>query len=43
MVKAYEELTVEAGVTGNYDAALQALAIHPLIPFADVAKKYWMI
>jgi len=38
-VKAYEELTVEAGVTGNYDTALQALTIHPLIPSATIAKQ----
>lgn len=38
-VKAYEELTVEAGVTGNYYTALQALTIHPLIPSATVAKQ----
>lgn len=37
-VKAYEELTVEAGVTGDYYTALQALTIHPLIPSAAVAK-----
>jgi 6-phospho-beta-glucosidase len=38
-VKAYEELTVEAGVTGNYYTALQALTVHPLIPSAATAKK----
>lgn len=38
-VKAYEELTVEAGVTGDYYTALQALTVHPLIPSASVAKK----
>lgn len=38
-VKAYEELTVEAGVTGDYYTALQALTIHPLIPSAAVAKR----
>lgn len=38
-VKAYEELTVEAGVTGNYYTALQALIIHPLVPSATIAKK----
>lgn len=38
-VKAYEELTIEAGVTGNYYTALQALTIHPLVPSATVAKK----
>ncbi|EMT39493.1 Alpha-galactosidase/6-phospho-beta-glucosidase, family 4 of glycosyl hydrolases [Thermoanaerobacter thermohydrosulfuricus WC1] len=38
-VKAYEELTIEAGVKGDYYTALQALTIHPLIPSATVAKK----
>jgi 6-phospho-beta-glucosidase len=31
VVKAYEELTVEAAVHGDYRAALQALTIHPLV------------
>ncbi|MGB9680471.1 MAG: 6-phospho-beta-glucosidase [Thermoanaerobacteraceae bacterium] len=39
VVKAYEELTIEAGVKGDYYAALQALTIHPLVPSATVAKK----
>lgn len=38
VVKAYEELAVEAGVHGNYDAALQALTIHPLVGSAHKAK-----
>lgn len=38
-VKAYEELTIEAGVTGNYYTALQALTIHPLVHSSTVAKK----
>jgi len=38
-VKAYEELTIEAGVNGNYDAALQALTVNPLVPSAMIAKK----
>ncbi|WP_434639908.1 6-phospho-beta-glucosidase [Thermoanaerobacterium thermosaccharolyticum] len=38
-VKAYEELTIEAGVTGNYYTALQALTVHPLVPSSTVAKK----
>lgn len=37
MVKAYEELTVEAAVTGDKGIALQALTLHPLIPSADKA------
>ncbi len=35
-VKAYEKLTVKAGLTGDYDAALTALMVHPLI--GDYAK-----
>lgn len=38
-VKAYEELTIEAGVRGDYYTALQALTIHPLVPSSTVAKK----
>lgn len=30
-VKAYEKLTVKAGLTGDYSAALAALMVHPLI------------
>jgi 6-phospho-beta-glucosidase len=30
-VKAYEKLAVKAGIEGNYDAALAALMVHPLI------------
>ncbi|WP_027340769.1 6-phospho-beta-glucosidase [Halonatronum saccharophilum] len=37
-VKAYEELSVEAGVSGDYGLSLQALALHPLIPSVKVAK-----
>jgi 6-phospho-beta-glucosidase len=39
VVKAYEELTIEAAVHGDRSAALQALAIHPLIPSVSVAKQ----
>lgn len=38
-VKAYEQLTIEAAVKGDYDCALQALTIHPLIDSATVAKQ----
>ena len=38
-VKSYEELTIEAGITGDYGIALQALTIHPLVPSAEIAKK----
>lgn len=39
VVKAYEDLTVQAAVTGDRDAALQALTIHPLVPSARIAKQ----
>ncbi|MGB9813795.1 MAG: 6-phospho-beta-glucosidase [Thermovenabulum sp.] len=39
IVKAYEELTIEAAVKGDYYTALQALTLHPLIPSAEIAKK----
>ncbi|GGA13947.1 6-phospho-beta-glucosidase [Paenibacillus marchantiophytorum] len=38
VVKAYEELAVEAAVKGDYNAALQALTIHPLVGSVDIAK-----
>lgn len=38
VVKAYEELTVEAAVHGDYNAALQALTIHPLVGSVNIAK-----
>jgi 6-phospho-beta-glucosidase len=38
VVKAYEELTVEAAVHGDASAALKALTIHPLVTSAKVAK-----
>lgn len=37
-VKAYERLTVEAAVHGDYQAALNALTVHPLVPSFRVAK-----
>ncbi|MBY7144360.1 6-phospho-beta-glucosidase [Virgibacillus sp. NKC19-3] len=37
-VKAYEELTVEAAVSGDEGIALQALTLHPLVPSAERAK-----
>ena len=37
VVKAYEELAVEAGVRGDLEAALHALVIHPLGPTASKA------
>ncbi len=38
-VKAYEELTAEAAVTGERRTALQALLAHPLVPSFGVAKE----
>ncbi len=38
-VKAYEELTVEAAVSGERRAALQALMSHPLVPSFEIAKR----
>lgn len=37
-VKTYERLTVEAAVKGDYDMAIQALIVHPLVPSYTVAK-----
>ncbi len=39
MMKAMEELTVEAAVTGDYNTALQAFTTNPLIPGTKVARK----
>jgi len=38
LIKAYEELTVEAAVHGDRKKALQALALHPLVGTADLAR-----
>ncbi len=40
VVKAYEELAVEAGVNGDLEAALHALVIHPLGPGAKRAASF---
>ena len=37
-VKAYEEITIEAAVTGDRRTALQALLNHPLVPSFEVAN-----
>jgi 6-phospho-beta-glucosidase len=37
-VKAYERLTIRAAVEGSYTLALQALALHPLMPSYETAK-----
>ncbi|SHJ16533.1 6-phospho-beta-glucosidase [Clostridium amylolyticum] len=39
VVKAYEELTIEAAVSGDYNQALKALTIHPLVNDSIKAKK----
>ena len=38
-VKEYETLTIEAAVEGNYQKALLAMGIHPLVPSISTAKK----
>ncbi len=38
-VKSYETLTVKAAVEGSRDAAIAALAVHPLGPDADAAAR----
>lgn len=38
VVKAYEQLTVEAAVHGSREQALLALANHPLVPTVDIAE-----
>lgn len=38
-VKAYELLTAEAGITGDYRKALEALYTSPLIPSVTIARK----
>ncbi len=38
-VKAWESLTVEAGVTGSRSAALAAMTANPLVPSLDVARQ----
>jgi 6-phospho-beta-glucosidase len=37
-VKAVERLTIEAATTGSRDAALEALALHPLVDSVSVAR-----
>jgi len=38
-IKAFELLTIEAGVTGDYTTALRALAANPLVPHGKIAKQ----
>jgi len=37
LIKAYEQLTIQAGVFGDRDAAIHALTLHPLVPSSSVA------
>ena len=39
IMKAMEELTIEAAVTGDYNIALEAFITNPLIPGSAIAKK----
>jgi len=41
VVKAYEQLSIEAAVTGSHEAALAALAAHPLVGSASKAQRFW--
>lgn len=36
-VKTYEQLAIDAAVTGDRSLAIQALAHHPLVPSVEVA------
>ncbi len=40
-VDAYEELTIQAAVSGDEDVAQLALLSHPLVPSWDIAKALW--
>jgi 6-phospho-beta-glucosidase len=40
-VKAYEELTIEAAITGEERAALLALTANPLVPSFETARDLW--
>jgi len=39
LMKAYERLTIEAAVTGSYQAALRALNVNPLITTGSVLEE----
>jgi 6-phospho-beta-glucosidase len=39
-VKAYEELTIEAAVTGNHQTAISALMANPLVGTYPKARTY---
>jgi len=38
-VKTYEQLAIDAAVTGDRALALQAMVHHPLVPSVDVAVR----
>lgn len=38
-IKSFERITVETAVTGNYNKALMALTINPLVPSDEIARK----
>ncbi len=38
-VNNYEQLTIDAALNGDYDSALQALTVHPLVPSSNIAIK----
>jgi len=38
VVKSCEDLTIGASIQGDYHLALQALAVHPLVPSVGVAR-----
>lgn len=38
-VKEFERLTIEAALSGSYQLALKALALHPLVPTYETAKR----
>lgn len=38
VMKAMEEVTIEAAVTGNYGTALQAFTLNPLVPSGSIAR-----
>jgi 6-phospho-beta-glucosidase len=38
LMKAMEEITIEAAVTGDYGKALQSFTINPLVPSGDIAR-----
>lgn len=40
-VKSYEELTIEAALSGDERTALLALTTNPLVPSFDIAKQLW--